>query len=107
MGGGSMKSKLVSLVALCVLSLYPSVSHGQTSNRSVLSVNVPFQFTVGNQTFPAGRYTFQSLLNSVPGKATVDVLVVRSAELRRYTAVVTDVVGCQQRDASLVFVRAG
>jgi hypothetical protein len=63
---------------------------------------------VGNQTFPAGTYKFQSLLNSVAGKDTVDVLTVRSTEGRLYQAVVTDVVGAGEASKSrLVFTRIG
>jgi hypothetical protein len=88
--------------------LYPSVGHAQTSDRSVLTVRVPFEFVVGNQTFPAGTYKFQSLLNSVAGKDTVDVLTVRSTEGRLYQAVVTDVVGAGEPNKSrLVFTRSG
>ena len=65
------KNSVVSLVVLWVLSLYPSVSYAQTSHHSALTVKVPFEFVVGNQTFPAGIYKFQSLLNSVPNQASI------------------------------------
>jgi hypothetical protein len=46
------------------------------------------------------------LLNSVPGKATIDVLEVRSTEGRLYSAIVTDVVGSEEpSNARLVFTR--
>jgi len=63
---------------------------------------------VGNQTFPAGIYKFQSLLNSVPSKATIDVLEVRSTVGRLYSAIVTDVVGsAEPSHPRLVFTRVG
>ena len=97
----------VLLSAAFGLSLYPSVGYAQTSHRSALTVKVPFEFAVGNQTFPAGTYQFQSLLNSVPSKATIDVLVVRSTEGRLYRAMVTDVVGSEEpNNARLVFTRS-
>jgi hypothetical protein len=103
-----MKSKVVSLVVLWVLSLYPSVGNAQTSHHSALTVKVPFEFVVGSQTFPAGTYKFRSLLNSVPGKAAIDVLEVRSTEGRLYKAIVTDVVGSKEpNNARLVFTRSG
>jgi len=37
-----MKSKVVSLVVLWVLSLCPSVGNAQTSHHSALTVKVPF-----------------------------------------------------------------
>lgn len=102
-----MKSKVVSLVVLCVLSLYPSVGNAQTSHHPALTVKVPFEFVVGNETFPAGTYKFRSLLNSVPGKASIDVLEVRSTEGRLYQAIVTDVVGSEEpSNARLVFTRS-
>jgi hypothetical protein len=98
----------VLLSAAFGLSLYPSVSYAQTSHRSALTVKVPFEFAVGNQTFPAGTYQFLSLLNSVPSKATIDVLVVRSTEGRLYRAIVTDVVVSEEpNNARLVFTRSG
>lgn len=103
-----MKSKVVFLVALWVMSLYPSVGNAQTSHHSALTVRVPFEFVIGNQTFSAGTYKFRSLLNSVPDKATIDVLEVRSIEARLYRAMVTDVVGSEDpNNPRLVFTRRG
>jgi hypothetical protein len=99
---------VISVVVLLAVSLCPCVSGAQTSSRAVLTVRVPFEFVVGNQTFPAGTYKFQSLLNSVAGRDAVDVLTVRSTEGRRYQAVVTDVVGAGEESKSrLVFTRIG
>lgn len=101
-----MKSNLVSLVVLWVLSLYPSVGYAQTSHQSALTVKVPFEFVIGNQAFPAGTYKFQSLLNSVPGKDAIDVLVVRGIEGRLYRAIVTGVIASPEpNNARLVFTR--
>ena len=102
------KSSVVSLVVLSVLSLFVSIAYAQTANHSALTVNIPFEFVVGNQTFPAGIYKFQSLLNSVPSKATIDVLEVRSTVGRLYSAIVTDVVdGAEPSHPRLVFTRSG
>jgi hypothetical protein len=102
------KISIVSLFVLWVLSLYPRVGYAQASNHSALTVKVPFEFVVGNQTFPAGTYKFRSLLNSVPGKATIDVLEVRSTEGRLYRAIVTDVVGSEEPShPRVVFTRSG
>jgi hypothetical protein len=91
---------------LMVLSLYPSVGNAQTSHHPALTVKVPFEFVVGNQTFPAGIYKFQSLLNSVPSKASIDVLEVRSTVGRLYSAIVTDVVASTEPShPRLVFTR--
>ena len=103
-----MKSKIVVFVVLWVLSLYTSIGNAQTSHQPALTVKVPFEFVVGNQTFPAGTYKFRSLLNSVPSKAAIDVLEVRSAEGHLYQAIVTDVVGGEEpNNPKLVFTRFG
>jgi hypothetical protein len=103
-----MKSRLVSLLVVSVLSLCPSVGRARTSHHSALTVKVPFEFAVGNQTFPAGTYKFRSLLNSVPGKNTIEVLEVRSTEGHLYQAIVTDVVAREEpNDPSVVFTRRG
>lgn len=73
-----------------------------------LTVEVPFEFVVGNRTFAAGIYTFRSLLNSVPGKASTDVLEVRSAVGSFYSAMVAEVVGgSEPSPPRLVFARSG
>jgi hypothetical protein len=87
-------NRVVALVVLWVVSLYPGVGHAQSSNRTpALIVKVPFEFLVGNRTFPSGTYKFQSLLNPVAGKDLIDVLTVRSVESRLYQAIVTEVLG--------------
>jgi hypothetical protein len=101
-----MKSRRWMLIAL-VATLAISVGNAQTSHRSALSVKVPFEFVVGNQTFPAGTYKFQSL-NSAPSNATIDYLVVRSMDGRLYQAIVADVFGSEEPSKPrLVFTRSG
>ena len=100
------KSSVVSVVVLWGLSLFASIGYAQTSRHSALTVKVPFEFAVGNQMFPAGTYKFRSLLNSVPGKDTIDVIEVRSTEGRLYHAIVTDVIGSDEPNhPKLVFTR--
>lgn len=95
---------------IALLAVLPiSVSNAQTSHRPALTVKVPFEFVVGNQTFPAGIYKVESLLNSIPGKDTINILVVSSIEGRRYQAVVTGVADADalQANPRLVFTRSG
>jgi hypothetical protein len=102
------KSSVVSLVVLWGLSLFAGVAYAQTPNHSALTVKIPFEFVVGNQTFPAGIYKFRSLLNSVPNQASVDVLEVRSTVGRLYTAIVTEVVGgVEPSHPRVEFIRSG
>lgn len=101
-----MKGKIISLVILWGVSFCASQGWAQTSHQPALTVKVPFEFVVGNQTFPAGNYSFQSLLHSVPGKATIDVLEVRSTEGHRYQAIVADVISSEEpAHPLLVFTR--
>ena len=103
-----MKSTVVSLVVLWMLSLCPGVSFAQTSRQAAAVVEVPFAFVVGNQTFPAGDYEFHSLLNPVAGKDTIDVVVVRSIDGQLYRAIVTHVMGRAEFGRSrVVFTRSG
>jgi len=53
-----MKRKIVALVAALLLSLVAtSICYAQ---QTVLAVNIPFAFQVGNHTLPAGEYVVQS-----------------------------------------------
>lgn len=102
------RTSVVSLFVLWVLPLWAINACAQTPNRSALTVKIPFEFVVGNQTFPAGTYKFRSLLNSVLSKASIDVLEVRSTLGRQYSATVTDVVdGPELSHPQLVFTRTG
>jgi hypothetical protein len=103
-----MKGKAVFLAVVCVLPILASIGYAQTSKHAALTVKVPFEFVVGNRTFPAGLYKFRSLLNSVPPQASIDVLEVRSMEGQFYSAIVTDVVATADAGhPRLVFARSG
>lgn len=96
------------MIIALVATLAIGVGNAQTSHHAALTVKVPFEFVVGNQTFPAGTYKFHSLLNPDPRKAAIDVLEVRSTEGHQYTAIVTDVVGGDPpTNARVVFARSG
>jgi hypothetical protein len=99
----------MSLVVLSIVSLCPSIGRAQVANHPVLSVKVPFEFVVGNRTFSAGTYKFQSLLNSVAGKDAIEVLTVRSTEGHLYQAVVTDIaaITAESSKPRLLFTRSG
>ncbi|MGD0567308.1 MAG: hypothetical protein ABSA78_02790 [Candidatus Sulfotelmatobacter sp.] len=106
---GAISLVVLSLMVLSIVSLCPSIGQAQVANHPVLSVKVPFEFVVGNRTFPAGTYKFQSLLNSVAGKDSVEVLTVRSTEGQLYQAVVTDVAAISAGPSKprLLFTRTG
>ena len=99
-------ASLLALILLACTAAYGQITPSGGPHRAALTVKVPFDFVVGNQTFPAGTYKFRSLLNSVPGKDTIDVLEVRSTDGRRYSAIVTDALASGDPDnPRLVFTR--
>jgi hypothetical protein len=106
---GAISQIILSLVVLSIVSLYPTIGRTQVANHPVLRVKVPFEFVVGNRTFPAGTYKFQSLLNSIPGKDAIDVLTVRSTEGQLYQAIVTDIaeISAEPNKPRLMFTRSG
>ncbi len=61
-----MRKAIYSAIAtLALFGLFGAVSvKGQLSQRVGLQANVPFEFTVGNVTLPAGEYTVRSISDS-------------------------------------------
>ena len=103
-----MKSKIVSLLVLWALPLLAGSARAQNADHSSLTVRVPFEFVVGNRTFPAGTYKFRSLLNSVADHSNIEILEVRNVEGGFYSAMVTDVVTEVERShPRLVFAHVG
>jgi len=99
-----MKNRVIATLFVLGLLAVPGNAHAQTMT---FKAHVPFPFVVGNQTLPAGTYKFRSLLDSVPGKDTIDVLEVRSVEGHLYRAIVTDVIASEQsNNPRLVFTRS-
>jgi hypothetical protein len=84
------------LTVLAALSV-----HAQSSN--VQTANIPFEFSVGDKTFPAGEYSV-SRLNPQSDKAA---LAIKSADGRMSKIVLTMPVqaGRAQEKATLVFSR--
>jgi|ERR1039458_1660008 hypothetical protein len=100
-----MKSKVVSLLVLWVLALYPGVGNAQTSNHSALTVKVPFDFVVGSRTLPAGIYEFE-LITGAPVVTDQVSYLDRNIEGRVYHAVVTDIARGEARLGSrIVFTK--
>jgi hypothetical protein len=103
-----MKSKILFIAVLLILPLCPRLGYAQTSHRPPFTAEIPFEFAIGNQTFPAGTYKFRSLLNSFPGKGGLDVLEMRSIRGHLYKALLADVVASEEFDnPSLVFTNKG
>jgi hypothetical protein len=57
-----MKKQAYTMIAVIVLVGSMAVAaNSQTSGRTQLIANIPFQFSVGNKTLPAGEYTVLSV----------------------------------------------
>ena len=100
-----MKKTAYTVIALVVLVGSMAVAaQAQDRGLSHLSVNIPFQFNVGDKTMPAGKYTIAQV-NPASDRA---VLQLR----QRYgsaTAMIqmNSVIGKAQESAKLVFNRYG
>jgi hypothetical protein len=98
-----MKKHLFTLVA--VLTLFSAGSAwGQTRS---FRANVPFAFNIGQQTFPAGSYQFQSLLGKPASNCELGMLAIRNLDGRPlYKVVFTGLLrplGDPQPKSKLVF----
>jgi len=81
----------------------------QTHRKVTLEASVPFEFVVGNHTFPAGQYIFEMATGSPKPSDKAGVLVVRGQESTLYASVATDVAadGNAHLGHKLIFVRNG
>ena len=99
-----MKKQAYTMIALLVLVGSMAVAaQAQTSGRTQLIANIPFQFNVGTKTLPAGEYSVRQvnpdsggalLLSSRDGNASVMIQV-------------DSVIGKAQETAKLTFHRYG
>jgi hypothetical protein len=100
-----MKRQAYTMIALIVLVGSVAVAaQAQTSGRTRLIANIPFEFSVGNKTLPAGEYTV-SQVNPASDHA---VLQLRSKNNRASAMIQMDsVIGKAQESANLIFHRYG
>ena len=99
-----MKKQAYTMIAMFVLVASMAVAaQAQTSGRTQLTANIPFNFSVGNQSLPAGEYTIAQIN---PGSSNV-VLQLRSREGNSAMVQMTSVIGKAQSNAKLIFHRYG
>jgi hypothetical protein len=100
-----MKKQAYTVIAMFVLVGSLAVAaQAQTSGRTQLIANIPFEFNVGNQTLPAGGYT----VTHVNPASDRGVLQLRSKDGRAGAMVqMTSVTGKTQESAKLIFRRYG
>lgn len=90
-------TRLLTLGALCILCFASVVSFAQSPSKRVpgFSVQIPFDFVLGDRTFPAGNYTVRRVLNSSPDKSTLEIVTLRhGAEV--YQSAVVEIEGSEQ-----------
>jgi hypothetical protein len=97
-------------VVLLALALAGSTVAQTRSIHAGFRANVPFDFTIGTQTFHAGTYQFQRPLGKPSTGAGVGMIAVRSLDGSAYKAVMTSLArpsGDQPADTKIVFKMHG
>jgi len=101
------------VVLIATIGITAGVTGGtadaQTRRKVTLEASVPFEFVVGNHTFPAGTYILEMATGSPKPSDHLGVLVVRGQGPTFYAAVATDVAadGNANLGHKLMFVRNG
>ena len=100
-----MKKQAYTMIAMIVLVGSMAVAaQAQTSGRTQLMANIPFEFNVGGKTLPAGEYAVAQV-NPASDHA---VLQLRSKDGRASAMVqMGSVIGKAQESAKLIFNRYG
>jgi hypothetical protein len=100
-----MKKQAYTLIAMIVLAGSMAVAaKAQTSGRTQLVANIPFQFSLGNKTMPAGEYT----VLSVNADSSNVALKIQSRDGKSSAMVqMMTVTGKAQESAKLIFHRYG
>ena len=87
----------VVLICLCAASS----ARAQSTNRVVMQADIPFEFTIGKVTLPAGAYTVRSVSDSS------DILQLRSADGLSVLVQMNSIIGKADERAKLSFNRYG
>jgi hypothetical protein len=100
-----MKKQAYTVIAMIVLVGSMAVAaRAQTSGRTQLIANIPFQFSVGNKTLPAGEYT----VLAVDADSANVALKIQSQDGKMSAMVrMMTVTGKAQESAKLTFHRYG
>jgi hypothetical protein len=97
-------------VVLLALALAGSAIAQTRSIHAGFRANVPFDFTIGKQTFHAGTYQFQRPLGKPSAGSGVGMIAVRSLDGSSYKAVMTALArpsGDQPADTKIIFKKHG
>lgn len=100
-----MKKQAYTMIAMVVLVGSLAISaKAQTNGRMALIANIPFQFSIGNKSLPAGEYTVQSISDD----SSYVVLRIQSRDGKTSAMLLTSTVkGKAPARSRLVFHRYG
>ena len=100
-----MKKQAYTMIAMVVLvSSLAVAAKAQTNGRIALIANIPFQFSIGNKSLPAGEYTVRSISDDSRNV----VLRIQSLDGKNSAILLAGTVeGKAQERAKLVFHRYG
>ena len=100
-----MKKEILSVFTMLILTLALAVETARAQSTNQVTASIPFQFTIGNQTLPAGDYTVK-LVNQDSGK---NALLIKSTDgsVSRMLMMNTAQKGSATAKASLVFNQYG
>jgi hypothetical protein len=100
-----MKRQAYTMIAMIVLVGSMAVAaQAQTSGRTQLVANIPFEFNVGSKTLPAGEY----LVLSTSAETSNVVLKIQSQDGKASAMLqMGSVIGKAQKSAKLIFNRYG
>jgi len=87
------------VVLICLSAV--SSAKAQSTSRLVLQADIPFEFTIGKVTLPAGEYTVRSVSDSS------DILQLRSADGHSVLVQMNSIIGKADENAKLIFNRYG
>lgn len=60
-----MKRYIVSVLTLFVITVGCTVGTAVAASSTIAKVNIPFEFSVGNHTYPAGKYSLKEIRQHV------------------------------------------
>lgn len=100
-----MKKQAYTLIATIILvGSMAMAAKAQASGNTQINANIPFEFSVGNKTLPAGEYTVRQLNPTVHPS----VLQFKSKDGSASSLIQMDsVIGKAQESAKLIFRRYG
>jgi hypothetical protein len=68
----------VSLLFFLVLLALPGFAQTAAKRNPGFTVRVPFEFTLGDRTLPAGTYTVRRVLNSAPDASEIEIVTLQT-----------------------------